>query len=176
MSYDSMHERGRPAMTAQIKPTSRNWTLGIVSVALFMTVLDNLVVSVALPSIHRDLGASIQELEWTVNAYVLSYAVLLLTGAALGDRFGRKRMFLIGLSVFTAASAAAALGPTSHLLIAARAVQGAGAAIVTPLTLTLLADAFPAERRGIALGVWSGISATPAALGPRVGGARTATR
>ncbi len=84
-------------MTAQIKPTSRNWTLGIVSVALFMTVLDNLVVSVALPSIHRDLGSSIQELEWTVNAYVLSYAVLLLTGAALGDRFGRKRMFLIGL-------------------------------------------------------------------------------
>ncbi len=158
-------------MTAPIKPTSRNWTLGIVSVALFMTVLDNLVVSVALPSIHRDLGSSIQELEWTVNAYVLSYAVLLLTGAALGDRFGRKRMFLIGLSVFTAASAAAALAPTSNLLIAARAVQGAGAAIVTPLTLTLLADAFPAERRGIALGVWSGISGTAVAIGPLVGGA-----
>src|SRR6202021_104970 len=112
----------------------RGWTLAIVSIGLFMVVLDNLVVSVALPSIHRDLGASIQSLEWTVNAYVLSYAVLLLTGAALGDRFGRKRMFLIGMFVFTAASAAAALAPTSNLLIAARAVQGAGAAIVTPLT------------------------------------------
>jgi EmrB/QacA subfamily drug resistance transporter len=158
-------------MSAQMTPTQRNWTLGIVSVALFMTVLDNLVVSVALPSIHRDFGSSIQELEWTVNAYVLSYAVLLLTGAALGDRFGRKRMFLIGLTVFTAASAAAALAPTSNLLIVARAVQGAGAAIVTPLTLTLLADAFPAERRGIALGVWSGISGTAVAIGPLVGGA-----
>ncbi|MGA9876650.1 MAG: MFS transporter [Solirubrobacteraceae bacterium] len=157
--------------TAAATPARRNWTLGIVSVALFMTVLDNLVVSVALPSIHRDLGASIQSLEWTVNAYVLSYAVLLLTGAALGDRFGRKRMFVLGLSLFTLASAAAALSPTTELLIAARAVQGAGAAIVTPLTLTLLADAFPAERRGIALGVWSGISGIAVAIGPLVGGA-----
>jgi EmrB/QacA subfamily drug resistance transporter len=147
------------------------WTLGIVSVALFMTVLDNLVVSVALPTIHRDLGASIQSLEWTVNAYVLAYAVLLLTGAALGDRFGRKRMFLIGMTVFTAASAAAALAPTTGLLVAARAVQGAGAAIVTPLTLTLLAEAFPAERRGMAIGVWSGISGIAVAIGPLVGGA-----
>jgi EmrB/QacA subfamily drug resistance transporter len=157
--------------TATMTSARRSWTLGIVSVALFMTVLDNLVVSVALPSIRRDFGASIQSLEWTVNAYVLSYAVLLLTGAALGDRFGRKRMFVFGLSLFTAASAAAALSPTSELLIAARAVQGAGAAIVTPLTLTLLADAFPAERRGIALGVWSGISGIAVAIGPLVGGA-----
>src|ERR1039458_1127493 len=112
---------------------SSSWTLGIVSVALFMAVLDNLVVSVALPTIHRDLGASIQSLEWTVNAYVLAYAVLLLTGAALGDRFGRKRMFLLGMAVFTAASAAAALAPSTGLLVAARAVQGAGAAMVTPL-------------------------------------------
>ncbi len=148
-----------------------SWTLGIVSVALFMTVLDNLVVSVALPTIHRDFGASIQSLEWTVNAYVLAYAVLLLTGAALGDRFGRKRMFLIGMTVFTAASAAAALAPTTGLLVAARAVQGAGAAIVTPLTLTLLAEAFPAERRGMAIGVWSGISGIAVAIGPLVGGA-----
>src|ERR1700681_1018325 len=147
------------------------WTLGIVSVALFMVVLDNLVVSVALPSIHRDLGASIQSLEWTVNAYVLAYAVLLLTGAALGDRFGRKRMFLAGLAVFTAASAAAALAPTTDLLVAARAVQGAGAAIVTPLTLTLLAEAFPQEKRGMAIGVWSGVSGIAVALGPLVGGA-----
>jgi EmrB/QacA subfamily drug resistance transporter len=147
------------------------WTLGIVSVALFMVVLDNLVVSVALPTIHRDLGASIQSLEWTVNAYVLAYAVLLLTGAALGDRFGRKRMFIAGLALFTAASAAAALAPTTNLLVAARAVQGAGAAMVTPLTLTLLAEAFPPEKRGLAIGVWSGVSGIAVALGPLVGGA-----
>ncbi|HEV3321905.1 MAG TPA: DHA2 family efflux MFS transporter permease subunit [Solirubrobacteraceae bacterium] len=160
---------------------TNNWTLGIVSTALFMVVLDNLVVSIALPSIHRDLGASIQSLEWTVNAYVLAYAVLLLTGAALGDRFGRKRMFLAGLSLFTAASAAAALAPSTELLVAARAVQGMGAAMVTPLTLTLLAEAFPADRgsegspiglhRGMALGVWSGVSGSAVALGPLVGGA-----
>jgi EmrB/QacA subfamily drug resistance transporter len=150
---------------------NNRWTLGIVSVALFMAVLDNLVVSVALPTIHRDLGASIQSLEWTVNAYVLAYAVLLLTGAALGDRFGRKRMFVLGLSIFTAASAGAALAPNTDLLVAARAVQGAGAAIVTPLTLTLLAAAFPAERRGMAIGVWSGISGIAVAIGPLVGGA-----
>jgi EmrB/QacA subfamily drug resistance transporter len=152
-------------------PRRNSWTLGIVSVALFMVVLDNLVVSVALPTIHRDLGASIQSLEWTVNAYVLSYAVLLLTGAALGDRFGRKRMFVIGMSVFTVASALAALAPNTNLLIAARAVQGAGAAVVTPLTLTLLAEAFPAERRGMAIGIWSGVSGIAVALGPLVGGA-----
>ncbi len=150
---------------------TNNWTLGIVSTALFMVVLDNLVVSIALPSIHRDLGASIQSLEWTVNAYVLAYAVLLLTGAALGDRFGRKRMFLAGLALFTAASAAAALAPSTELLVAARALQGMGAAMVTPLTLTLLAEAFPATRRGMALGVWSGVSGSAVALGPLVGGA-----
>jgi EmrB/QacA subfamily drug resistance transporter len=150
--------------------TSR-WTLAIVSLGLFMVVLDNLVVNVALPSIHRDLHASIQELEWTVNAYVLSYAVFLLTGAALGDRFGRKRMFTGGLALFTLSSAAAALAPTTAILIAARATQGLGAAIVTPLTLTLLAEAFPPQRRGVAIGVWSGISGIAVALGPLVGGA-----
>ncbi len=150
--------------------TSR-WTLLIVSIGLFMVVLDNLVVNVALPSIHRDLGASIQSLEWTVNAYVLAYAVFLLTGAALGDRFGRKRMFTGGIALFTLASAAAALAPTSGMLIAARAVQGLGAAVVTPLTLTLIADAFPPQRRGVAIGVWSGISGIAVALGPLVGGA-----
>jgi EmrB/QacA subfamily drug resistance transporter len=140
-------------------------------VGLFMTVLDNLVVNVALPSIHRELGSSIQALEWTVNAYVLSYAVFLLTGAALGDRFGRKRMFTAGIALFTLSSAAAALAPTTGMLIAARAAQGLGAAIVTPLTLTLLADAFPPQRRGVAIGVWSAISGIAVALGPLVGGA-----
>jgi EmrB/QacA subfamily drug resistance transporter len=149
----------------------RGWTLGIVSVGLFMVVLDNLVINVALPSIHRQLGASIQALEWTVNAYVLAYAVLLLTGAAIGDRFGRKRMFTAGIALFTASSAAAALAPTIGTLIAARAVQGVGAAIATPLTLTLLADAFPPNQRGLAIGVWSGISGIAVALGPLVGGA-----
>jgi EmrB/QacA subfamily drug resistance transporter len=147
------------------------WTLAIVSLGLFMVVLDNLVVNVALPSIHRDLNASIQELEWTVNAYVLSYAVFLLTGAALGDRFGRKCMFTGGLALFTLSSAAAAVAPTTGILIAARAAQGLGAAIVTPLTLTLLAEAFPPQRRGVAIGVWSGISGIAVALGPLVGGA-----
>ena len=158
-------------MTATASNRQRNWTLAIVSVGLFMVVLDNLVVNVALPSIRRELGASIQALEWTVNAYVLSYAVLLLTGAALGDRFGRKRVFIGGVALFTAASAAAAMAPSIGALIAARVIQGAGAAITTPLTLTLLAAAFPSERRGVALGVWSGISGIAVALGPLVGGA-----
>ncbi len=149
----------------------RLWTLVLVSVGLFMVVLDNLVVTVALPSIHASLGASVQALEWTVNAYTLAYAVLLLTGAALGDRFGRRRMFMAGIALFTLASAGAALAPSAGLLIAARAIQGVGAAIATPLTLTLLADAFPPAQRGLALGVWSGISGIAVALGPLVGGA-----
>src|SRR4249919_301400 len=110
------------------------WTFAVTCLALFMVVLDNLVVTTALPSIRVDLGASIEDLEWTVNAYTLTFAVLLLTGAALGDRFGRKRMFMIGLGMFTAASAAAALAPSAEWLIGARSVQGLGAAIVTPLT------------------------------------------
>jgi EmrB/QacA subfamily drug resistance transporter len=146
-------------------------TLAIVSLALFMVVLDNLIVTVALPSIRADLGASLEQLEWTVNAYTLAFAVALIPGAAVGDRFGRKRTFLAGLALFTASSAAAALAPGSAELIAARALQGVGGAIVAPLTLTLLAEAFPPARRGLALGVWSGISGMGVALGPLVGGA-----
>jgi EmrB/QacA subfamily drug resistance transporter len=147
------------------------WTFAIVSVALFMVTLDNLVVSTALPRIRMDLGASIESLEWTVNAYTLAFAVLLLTGAALGDRFGRRRMFTIGLTMFTASSALAALAPTTGVLVIARALQGVGAAVVMPLTLTLLSEAVPAGKRGLALGAWSGISGLGVALGPVVGGA-----
>src|SRR6266536_4863888 len=147
------------------------WTFAIVSVALFMVVLDNLVVTTALPSIRRELGGGVQSLEWTVNAYTLTYAVLLLTGAALGDRFGRRRMFTIGLGLFTLSSAAAALAPTAGALIAARAAQGVGGAIVTPLTLTILSAGVPANRRGAFIGAWSGIAGLAVALGPVVGGA-----
>jgi EmrB/QacA subfamily drug resistance transporter len=147
------------------------WTFAITSTALFMVVLDNLVVSTALPVIRVDLGASLEQLEWTVNAYTLTFAVFLLTGAALGDRFGRKRMFMTGIALFTAASAAAALAPSADWLIAARAVQGIGGAIVTPLTLTILSAAFSRERRGVALGAWSGIAGLAVAMGPLVGGA-----
>ena len=147
------------------------WTFAITSVALFMTTLDNLVVTSALPVIRRELHASLGGLEWTVNAYTLVFAVLLITGAALGDRFGRRKIFVAGLGIFTLASAAAALAPSIEVLIAARAVQGLGGAIVLPLTLTILSAAVPAERRGLALGAWGGISGLAVALGPLVGGA-----
>ena len=151
--------------------TRTAWTFVITSLALFMVVLDNLVVSTALPVIRVDLGASIEQLEWIVNAYTLTFAVFLLTGAALGDRFGRKRMFMVGVTIFTTASALAALAPSTEWLIAARALQGTGAALVTPLTLTILSAAVSADRRGMALGAWSGIAGLAVAMGPLVGGA-----
>src|SRR3989454_3574844 len=147
------------------------WTFIITSVALFMVTLDNLVVTTALPVIRVDLHSGLSGLEWTVNAYTLTFAVLLLTGAALGDRFGRRLVFTIGLGIFTLASAAAALAPSIGALDAARALQGLGGAIVMPLTLTILSAAVPANKRGLALGVWGGISGLAVAFGPLVGGA-----
>ncbi len=158
-------------MTHNRNKATTYWTLAITSLALFMVSLDNLVVTTALPVIRRELHASISQLEWTVNAYTLTFAVLLLTGAALGDRFGRRRMFVLGLLLFTGASAAAALSTTANALDIARALQGVGGAIVTPLTLTILSAAVPAERRGLALGIWGGIGGLAIALGPLVGGA-----
>src|SRR5881397_692023 len=147
------------------------WTFAITSVALFMVTLDNLVVTSALPVIRHNLHASLTQLEWTVNAYTLTFAVLLLTGAALGDRFGRRLMFSVGLGIFTLSSAAAALAGSMLALDLARAAQGVGGAIVTPLTLTILSAAVPPERRGLALGAWGGIGGLAVAMGPLIGGA-----
>jgi EmrB/QacA subfamily drug resistance transporter len=147
------------------------WTFAITSAAVFMATLDNLVVTTAIPVIRKDLHASVESLEWTVNAYTLTFAVLLLTGAALGDRFGRRRMLAVGLGIFTVASAAAALAPSANALIAARAAQGVGGAIITPLTLTILSAGVPANRRGAFIGAWSGIAGLAVAFGPLVGGA-----
>ncbi|WP_377270800.1 MFS transporter [Peterkaempfera sp. SMS 1(5)a] len=146
------------------------WALVITSLAGFMAALDNLVVTTALPAIREDLGGGLSDLEWTVSAYTLTFAVLLMTGAALGDRFGRRRMFLTGIAVFTLGSAAAALAPGMGELIAARAVQGVGAAVLMPLTLTLLTAAVPAERRGMAFGIWGAVNGLAVATGPLIGG------
>ena len=146
-------------------------TFLITAMAVFMAALDNLVVTTALPTIRADFGATLPELEWMVNAYTLTFAVLLLTGAALGDRFGRKRLFIVGLAVFTAGSTAAALSSTASELIVARAIQGIGGAILTPLSLTILSAAVSPGRRAVALGAWGGIAGLAIAIGPLVGGA-----
>jgi EmrB/QacA subfamily drug resistance transporter len=150
---------------------SRRWVLGLAAVASFMVALDTLVVSTALTTIRLDLGASVEQLEWTVNAYNLSFAVLLMTASALGDRFGRRRGFAFGLVLFSLASAACALAPDVGLLIAARAVQGAGAAFVMTLGLALVGAAFPPERRGAAMGALQGLTGVSVASGPVIGGA-----
>jgi EmrB/QacA subfamily drug resistance transporter len=147
------------------------WTFAITSVALFMVSLDNLVVTTAIPVIRDDLDASLESLEWTVNAYTLTFAVLLLTGAALGDRFGRRRVFAAGVALFTVGSVGAALAPSVEALNVARALQGLGGAVVMPLTLTILSAAVSPQRRGLALGAWGGIGGLAVAFGPVVGGA-----
>jgi EmrB/QacA subfamily drug resistance transporter len=155
-----------------MNPRTRTlWTFAITSAALFMASLDNLVVTTALPSIRAHLHASLAGLQWTVNAYTLTFAVLLLTGATLGERYGRRRMFVAGLGLFTLGSAAAALAPGIGWLVAARAAQGVGAAVLVPLTLTLLSAAVSPERRGVALGAWGAVGGLAIAIGPLVGGA-----
>jgi EmrB/QacA subfamily drug resistance transporter len=149
---------------------SRWWTLGAMCFALFMIMLDNTVVNVSLPSIQRDLHASLSALEWTVNAYTLTFAVLLVTGGRLGDIFGRRRMFLFGVVVFGLSSAAIGLAPNDTLLVAFRAVQGIGAAFMMPATLSIITQAFPPHQRGTAIGTWAGVSALALAIGPVVGG------
>ncbi|HET9720722.1 MAG TPA: MFS transporter [Solirubrobacteraceae bacterium] len=149
------------------------WTLGLTSVALFMVALDALVVATALPAIQRDLHAGVGTLEWTVNAYSLTFAAAMITAAGLGDRFGRRRMYAAGLALFTLASAACALAPDAPLLLAARAAQGLGAAAVMTLSLTILTSAFPVERRGAVVGAWGAIGGLAVASGPLVGGAIT---
>jgi EmrB/QacA subfamily drug resistance transporter len=156
-----------------LNESRRGWTLAITSIAFFMVALDVLVVTVALPAIQRDLRASVSTLEWTVNVYNISFAAGIITAAALGDRLGRRRLFVAGLALFTAASAACALAPSAGLLLAARAVQGIGAATVSPLSLTILTEAFPAERRGAIIGAWGGIAGLAVASGPLLGGAIT---
>ena len=160
-------------MTARLRLSETNrrwWTLAAMCFALFMVMLDNTVVNVALPSIQRDFDASMSALEWTVNAYTLVFAVLLVSGGRLGDIFGRVRMFLFGVVMFAVSSAAIGLAPNDTLLVAGRAVQGIGAAFMMPGTLSIISNAFPPAERGKAIGTWAGVSAIALALGPLVGG------
>jgi EmrB/QacA subfamily drug resistance transporter len=160
---------GRPAGTTR----EQWWVLGLASLASFIVILDVMVVATALTALRRHLGASLADLEWTVNAYTLSFAVLLMTAAALGGRLGRRRLFAAGLTVFALSSAGCALAPDAAALIAARAVQGAGAATIMPMALALLNAAFPPARRGWAIGIYGGVTALAAVAGPVLGGAVT---
>jgi len=146
------------------------WTLWAVAFGLFMIMLDNTIVNVALPSIQRDLGIGISELEWVVNGYALTFAVLMLTGGKLADLLGRRLIFIVGLAIFTGASLACGLAPSAGFLIGARVVQGVGAALMNPATLSIITATFPARQRGMAIGIWAGVSALALAIGPLVGG------
>jgi EmrB/QacA subfamily drug resistance transporter len=158
-------------VTASRTPASTKWVLALTGIGSLMAALDTLVVSTALSTIRLHLHASVEQLEWTVNAYNLSFAVLLITGAGLGDRFGRRRMYAAGLGLFAVASTASALAPSVGWLIAARALQGAGSALILPLGLALLSAAFPPEKRGAAIGIFGAITGISVASGPLVGGA-----
>ena len=166
-------ERIGSRMTERLRMSDDNrrwWTLAAMCFALFMVMLDNTVVNVALPSIQADFGASLSALEWTINAYTLPFAVLLVTGGRLGDLFGRRRVFLCGVVLFALASATIGLAPSDNWLIASRAVQGVGAALMMPGSLSILTNAFPPAERGKAIGTWAGVSALALAVGPLVGG------
>jgi EmrB/QacA subfamily drug resistance transporter len=156
------------AMTAE--ENRKWWTLGAVAFGLFMIMLDNTVVNVALPAIERDLHVSISSLEWVVTAYALTFAALLITGGKLGDLFGRKRIFVVGIAIFTLSSLACGLAPSAGFLIGARAVQGVGAALMNPASLSIITATFPPRERGQAIGIWAGVSAMALAIGPLVGG------
>jgi EmrB/QacA subfamily drug resistance transporter len=157
--------------TPQTPRPRLGWVLGLTSTAFFMVVLDSVVVITALPRMQRDLHAGLASLQWTLTAYNIAFAAGIITAAAAGDRFGRRRVFNIGLALFTVASAACALAPNAPELIAARIVQGLGAAIILPLSLTILTTAFPVERRGMIVGIYGGLAGLAVALGPIVGGA-----
>ena len=146
------------------------WTLAAVAFGLFMIMLDNTIVNVALPSIERDLHMTISSLEWVVTAYALTFAALLITGGKLGDYYGRRRMFVLGLAIFTASSLACGLAPNAGFLIAMRAVQGAGSALMNPATLSIITATFEPKERGRAIGIWAGVSAMALSIGPLLGG------